>query len=78
MPFSTSAGCFWPLTASMTSEVKNKYACNIPQDICNKLIEVKKICGIYGFSAKSNSTPLNILGLLMRFFIIKLQSAEPI
>ena len=40
-----SEGCFWPLTASMTSEVKNKYAYNIPQDICNKLIEVKFFVG---------------------------------
>ena len=40
-----SEGCFWPLTASMTSEAKNNYAYNIPQDICNKLIEVKKIVG---------------------------------
>ena len=40
MSFLASEGCFWPLVASMTSEVKNKYAYNIPQDICNKLIEV--------------------------------------
>ena len=45
MPFLASEGCFWPLTASMTSEVKNKYAYNIPQDICNKLIEVKNFVG---------------------------------
>ena len=38
-------GCFWTLTASMTSEVKNKYAYYIPLDICNKLIEVKKFVG---------------------------------
>ena len=40
-----SEGCFWPLTASMTSEVKNEYAYYIPQDICNKLIEVKFFVG---------------------------------
>ena len=40
-----SEGYFWPLTASMTSEVKNKYAYNIPQEICNKLIEVKFFVG---------------------------------
>ena len=62
-----SEGCFWPLTASMTSEVKNKYAYYILQDICNKLIEAKNFCGMYGFSAKSNIAPLNILGLLMRY-----------
>ena len=38
-------GCFWPLTASMTSEAKNNYAYNIPQDICNKFIEVKNFVG---------------------------------
>ena len=59
-------GCFWPLTASMTSEVKNNYAYYIPQDICNKFIEVKIFRRMYGFSAKSNIAPLNILGLLMR------------
>ena len=37
--------CFWPLTASMTSEAKNNYAYNIPQDICNKFIEVKFFVG---------------------------------
>ena len=26
MPFLTSKGCFWPLTASMTSEVKKNHA----------------------------------------------------
>ena len=37
--------CFWPLTASMTSEIKNNYAYYIPQDICNKFIEVKIFVG---------------------------------
>ena len=45
MPFLTTAGCFWRLTASMTSEGKNEYAYYIPQDICNKLIEVKNFVG---------------------------------
>ena len=40
MIFLASEGCFWPLTASMTSEVKNNYAYVITQDICNKFIEV--------------------------------------
>ena len=30
----------------------------------------KNFCGMYGFSARSNSTPLNILGLLMRLSIL--------
>ena len=45
MPFLASEGCFLPLTASMTSEIKNEYAYYIPEDICNKLIEVKKFVG---------------------------------
>ena len=45
MIFLASEGCFWPLTASMTSEVKNNYAYNIRQDICNKFIEVKFFVG---------------------------------
>ena len=36
-----SKGCFWPLTASMTSKVKINYAYVTTQDICNKFIEVK-------------------------------------
>ena len=40
-----SEGCFWPLTASMTSEVKNNYAYVITQDICNKFIEVNFCVG---------------------------------
>ena len=45
MPFLASEGCFWPLTASMTSEVKNNYAYVITQDICNKFIEVNFCVG---------------------------------
>ena len=40
MPFLASEGCFWPLTASMTSEVKNNYAYVIMQDIYDKFIEM--------------------------------------
>ena len=40
MPF-LAVGCFWPLTASMTSEVKNNYAHVIMQYICNKFIGSK-------------------------------------
>ena len=45
MPFLASEGCFWPPTASMTSEVKNSYAYVITQDICNKFIEVDFFVG---------------------------------
>ena len=40
MLFLSSEGCFWPLTASMTSEVKNNNAYVITLNICNKFIEV--------------------------------------
>ena len=45
MPFLASDGCFWPLTASMTSEVKNNYAYVITHDICKKFIEVNFCVG---------------------------------
>ena len=45
MIFLASEGCFWPLTASMTSEVKNNYAYVITQDICNNFIEVNFCVG---------------------------------
>ena len=45
MIFLDSEGCFWPLRASMTSEVNNNYAYVITQDICNKFIEVNFCVG---------------------------------
>ena len=66
MPFLASEGCFWPLTASTTSEAKINYAYVITQDICNKFIEVK-FSGMHGLIAKSSVSPLNIFGLLMRY-----------
>ena len=47
MSFLASEGCFWPLVASMTSEVQNNYAYNIPHDICNKFIEVKFLWDVW-------------------------------
>ena len=37
--------CFWPLTASTTSEVKNDHSHVITQGICNKFIEVNFCVG---------------------------------
>ena len=45
MIFLASEGCFWPLTASMTSEVKNNYAYVITQSICNNFIEINFCMG---------------------------------
>ena len=64
MIFLASEGCFWPLTASMTSEVKNNYAYYIPQDICNKFIEVNFCVGC--MVSQPNRLTLNILRLLIR------------
>ena len=41
----TEIWCFWPLTASTTSEVKNDHAHVITQDICNKFIEINFCVG---------------------------------
>ena len=41
MPFIASEGCFWPLTASITSEVKNNHAHVTTQKFLNKFIEIK-------------------------------------
>ena len=40
MPCLVSRGCFWPLTASMTSEIKNNHAHVTTQRILNKFIDV--------------------------------------
>ena len=45
MPFLASEGCFWPLTASTTSEAKINYAYVITQGICNNFIEVNFCMG---------------------------------
>ena len=45
MQFLASEGCFWPPTASITSEVKINYAFVTTQDICNKFIEVNFCVG---------------------------------
>ena len=41
MPFLASEGWFWPLTASMTSEVKNNHAHVTTQRILNKFTGMK-------------------------------------
>ena len=45
MIFLASKGCFWHLTASMTSEVKNNYAYYISKNICNKFKGVNFFVG---------------------------------
>ena len=64
MPILASEGCFWPLTASITSEVKINYAYVITQGICNKFIEVNFCVGC--FTANSSVATLNICQILIR------------
>ena len=45
MPILASEGCFWPLAASITSEVKINYAYVTTQGICNNFIEVNFCMG---------------------------------
>ena len=47
MSFLASEGCFWPLTASMTLELKNNYAYVIMQDICNNFIQVNFVWDVW-------------------------------
>ena len=45
MIFLASEGCFWPLTASITSEAKITYAYVTMQGICHNFIEVNFCMG---------------------------------
>ena len=54
MPFWPSEESFWPLTASITSEVKNDHVHVIMQDIFNKFIEINFCVGCMA----SQSNPL--------------------
>ena len=67
MPFLASEGCFWPLTASMTSEIKNNYTCVIKTRHFQQIHWRNFFCGMYGFAAKSSIARLNTLRLLIRY-----------
>ena len=71
MPFLASDGCFWPLTASTTSEAKINYAYVITQGICNKFVEVNFFCGMYGFTAKSlqDLTTMSLINKIVRYLL---------
>ena len=70
----TEIWCFWPLTASTTSEVKNDYAHVSTQGICNKFIEVN-----FSMECMYGSQPNRLLHrqlpclLLIRFNRIELK-----
>ena len=62
-------------------EVKNKYAYVITQDICNKFIEVFFFCGMYGLSAKSSVSRLNIFWIIKKIrnfwrFLVKITKSN--
>ena len=64
MTFLASYVCFWPLTASVTLEVKNKYAYVIMQDICNQFIEVNFCVGCMVFLQNRLLQPLTTMSLI--------------
>ena len=62
-------------------EVKNKYAYVITQDICSKFIEVLFFCGMYGLSAKSSVSRLNIFWIIKKIrnfwrFLVKITKSN--
>ena len=60
MSFLASEGCFWPLTASMTSEVKNNHAHVTAQRILNKFIGMKFSTGLW-FDRDALLTKINYI-----------------
>ena len=68
MTFLASYVCFWPLTASMILEVKNKYAYVIMQDICNKFIEVNFFVGCMVSRPNRLLQRLTTMSLINRIF----------
>ena len=69
----TEIWCFWPLSASTTSEEKNAYAHVITQDICNKFIEVNFCVGCMVwwpnrlFQHSTTMSLINNIGLIYTF-----------
>ena len=59
MLFWPSEEGFWPLTAFITSEVKNNYDHVTMEGILNKISE-KKFCRMHGFTMSSSTTIKNI------------------
>ena len=73
MPFLASEWCFRPLTASMTSEVKNNYAYVITQDICNKFIAINCCVGCMVLQQNrlfQHSTTMSLINQI-GFFVTK-------
>ena len=77
MPFlASSEGCFWPLTASITFEVKNNHAHVTTQRILNKLIGIKFSIGCIVWFGR-DAVLINIwlpCVLLIRYCSVSFQS----
>ena len=74
-----SLQCFWPLTASITSELKINHAYawrSYHERYLQQIHSRKLLCGMYDFMAKSSIATLNICQILMRLsldFSLKFQ-----
>ena len=66
MPILASEGCLWPLTASITSEVKIDYRLCYHARHLQQINWIQLLCWMYGFMAKSSIATLNICQILMR------------
>ena len=64
-----SEGCFWPLTASITSEVKNYHTYVTTQRILNKFIEVNLSVGCVVWPWCCLFQPLTCTSKTIRSFI---------
>ena len=86
MPILASEGCFWPLTASITSEAKINYAYVTTQGICNNFIEVNFCMGPMVSEPNrlfQHSTTMSLinkmpnLGLLPHIHNVKVEICSP-
>ena len=64
MPFLASEGCFWPLTASMTSEVKNKHANVYPHRNLRNSSEINFSIGPYGLTVNRAISPSGLFWII--------------
>ena len=74
MPILASEGCFWPLTASITSEAKINYAYVTKQGICNNFIEVNFCMGPMVSEPNrllQDSTTMSLINILTKSFKVK-------
>ena len=81
MPFLASEGCFWPLMASITSEVKINFAYVITQGICNNFIEVIFFVGYMVWRPNrllQHSTTMSLIKNIFNINFLISQISDPI